>query len=305
MMTELHPNILFEITRGAVSIAGWFVLFYKLHQPPTTLRRIALLVSMPLCYTFFMVIPLSDTQNVILWAGMILLFALLSGDLRTSLFTALYYIGIEAAIDTIRHLFIMYFLGKTFRGYTTGYYIQFNVQYLGVLGWTFFYYWIMKKRSWKMPLRFCIMTAFPPFGTAALLVHYTDLSRSALAQNISIYLEGILFGLFLLVLNLFTFYLYVKLSTAYAAQVFANEVADVPPVYIPETGLSTAFIAKYGITNREREIIEAVIQGKTNKEIAETVFVSTKTVEYHLHSIYKKTGAPNRFALYALITNEQ
>jgi DNA-binding CsgD family transcriptional regulator len=195
----------------------------------------------------------------------------------------------------------MFFLGKTFRGYTTGYYIQFNTQYLGVLGWTFFYYWIMKKRSWKIPLRFWIMTAFPPLGTAVLLTSYADVARFALLQDINIYLEGILFGLFLLVLNLFTFYLYVKLSTAYVVQVFANEVADVPPVYTSETGLSTAFIEKYGITKREREIIEAVIQGKTNKEIADTVFVSTKTVEYHLCSIYKKTGAPNRFALYALI----
>jgi DNA-binding CsgD family transcriptional regulator len=304
LMTELHPNILLEITRAAVSIAGWFVLFFLLHPPPTRLRRGALLVSMPVCYTAFMRLPLCDTGNVVLWALIILLFALLQGKLRTSLWTALYYIGIEAAIDTLRHFFVMYFLGKTFRGYTTEYYIQFNLQYVVVLGWTLYFYWIMKKRSWKVPLRFWIMTALPPFGMAVLLTRYADSARAALATGINIYLEGILIGFFLLVLNFFTFYLYIKLSTAYEAKVFANKASNVPPVYTRGAGFSAAFIDKYGITAREQDIIKAVMQGKSNKEIANTVFVSPKTVEFHLRSVYKKTGVPNRFALYVLIKDD-
>jgi hypothetical protein len=68
-MPELHPNMFFEITRGAISIAAWWVLFYKLHRPPTKLRRIVLLASFVACYIFFMWIPLSDTANAFLWAS--------------------------------------------------------------------------------------------------------------------------------------------------------------------------------------------------------------------------------------------
>jgi DNA-binding CsgD family transcriptional regulator len=300
-MMELHPNILFEITRAALSIGGWFVLFFVLHRPPTRLRRVALLVGMPVCYTAFMLIPLSDTENVVLWALIILLFALLSGDLRKTLWTALYYIGVEAAIDTVRHFFVMYFLGKTFPGYTPEYYVQFNLQYVVVLGWTLFYYWIMKNRSWKVPPRFWIMTALPPFGIAVLLTLYADAGRAAIAAGVNIYLEGILIGLFLLVLNFFTFYLYVKLSTAYEAKAFVNQASNTPPVYTRREGFSEAFIEKYGITAREREIVNVLMQGKSNKDIADTVFVSPKTVEFHLRSVYKKTGVPNRFALLTLV----
>jgi DNA-binding CsgD family transcriptional regulator len=300
-MTELHPNILLEITRAVVSIAGWWVLFYKLHCPPTKLRRIILLASFVLCYTFWMLIPLSDTNNVILWAVIIIFFALLTGDIRNSLFTALYYIGIEATIDTIRSFVIRYIFGGSFRGYSREYYIQFNLQYLFVLLWTLFYYWIMKKHVKKVPLRFWVMALVPPFGTSILLTRYADIARPLLTVGINIYLEGILFGLFLFALNLLTFYMYVNLSIAYHARVFASEVLQTPPLYTPETGLSEAFIHKYEISPREREVIEALIEGKANKEIAEVLFISVKTVEFHLRNVYQKTGTPNRFALYSLI----
>jgi DNA-binding CsgD family transcriptional regulator len=296
-----QPHILPEIARAALSIAGWWFLFYKLHRPPTMLRRLLLLGAFAAGYTFWILIPLSDTGNVILWAALILLFALLAGDWRNSFFTALYYIGMEAAVDTIRYFCIMYLFGKTPRGYTAAYYVQFNLQYLFVLGWAFYYYWIMKDRSARLPLRFWIMTVIPPFATTVLLTRYADVARPLLAGGTNIFLEGTLIGLFLLVFNLFTFYMYFKLSLMYEAQVFANEVADVPPVYTGEQGLSAAFISKYDITKREREIVEAVLRGKSNKEIAEALFLSQKTVEVHLSHIYRKTGAPGRYALYTLI----
>jgi DNA-binding CsgD family transcriptional regulator len=304
-MTELLPNIPLEITRALFSIGAWWVLFYKLHRPPTKLRRIVQLTVFVIGYTAFMLVPLSDTGNVILWAAMILLFALLAGfgtgRLRDALFTGLYYIGIEAAIDTIRHFFIMYIFGKTFRGYTTAYYVQFNLQYLFVLGWARYYYWIMKDLSSKLPLRFWIMTVIPPFATTVLLTRYADVARPLLTQGTNIYVEGILFGVFLFAFNLFTFYMYFKLTLLYEAQVFANRVANVPPVYASETGLSTAFIQKFDITNREREIIEAVAVGELNKQIAGDLCISLRTVEMELTQIYKKTGASGRFALIALI----
>jgi hypothetical protein len=232
-MPELHPNMLFEITRGVISIAGWWVLFYKLHRPPTKLRRIIQLASFVAGYIAFMLIPLSDTGNAVFWAGMIFFFALLSGDIRNSLFTALYYIGIEAIIDALRSFVIKYTLERIFRGYTPEYYIQFNIQYLVVLGWTLFYYRIMSQRhSQKVPLRFWIMTTIPPLLTTALLVHFADTGRPLFVEEgINIYLDGILFGSFLFVLNLFTFYMYLRLLTYYDSHLKAQALQSQIDVY--------------------------------------------------------------------------
>jgi DNA-binding NarL/FixJ family response regulator len=48
------------------------------------------------------------------------------------------------------------------------------------------------------------------------------------------------------------------------------------------------------LTPRELEIIKLVIEGKTNKEIAREVFLSKKTVEFHLDHIYSKIGIRTR-----------
>jgi DNA-binding NarL/FixJ family response regulator len=71
-----------------------------------------------------------------------------------------------------------------------------------------------------------------------------------------------------------------------------------------ELELLSAFVREHSITKREREVIEALLTGKSNQEISESLFVTVKTIEVHLSNIYRKTGAQNRFALYTLIKNK-
>ncbi|MEJ2885316.1 helix-turn-helix transcriptional regulator [Actinomycetospora aeridis] len=52
-----------------------------------------------------------------------------------------------------------------------------------------------------------------------------------------------------------------------------------------------------GLTDREREVTTLVGRGWTNPEIAAELFVSTKTVEYHLRNVYGKLGLRSRRAL--------
>ena len=54
---------------------------------------------------------------------------------------------------------------------------------------------------------------------------------------------------------------------------------------------------EWRLSPREQEIIHAMYRGATNKEIAEKLFVSLRTVEAHLYSIYRKAGAKNRVEL--------
>jgi DNA-binding NarL/FixJ family response regulator len=97
------------------------------------------------------------------------------------------------------------------------------------------------------------------------------------------------------------FYFYIKLSVAHEALIFASNLAQTPPVWTPEQGISPAFIEKYEITPREREVIEALVQGRTDKEISSKLNIAVNTVQVHLKRIYRKTNAAGRFALAALV----
>jgi DNA-binding CsgD family transcriptional regulator len=69
---------------------------------------------------------------------------------------------------------------------------------------------------------------------------------------------------------------------------------------LPET-----FLSQYGITDREREIILKVVQGKSNADIASELFISLATVKTHLHNIYTKTGVESRYDLLAKVRSAQ
>lgn len=44
------------------------------------------------------------------------------------------------------------------------------------------------------------------------------------------------------------------------------------------------------LTRREREVLTLLCDGKTNKEIAEALFISVRTVEHHRQTVMRKTG---------------
>jgi DNA-binding NarL/FixJ family response regulator len=48
------------------------------------------------------------------------------------------------------------------------------------------------------------------------------------------------------------------------------------------------------LTPRELEILQLVVAGYTNKAIAAEIFISEKTVEFHLDNIYSKVGVRTR-----------
>jgi ATP/maltotriose-dependent transcriptional regulator MalT len=52
-----------------------------------------------------------------------------------------------------------------------------------------------------------------------------------------------------------------------------------------------------GLTRREREVYELLIQRLTNREIASLLFIEESTVKAHVHHIYDKLGVRSRVAL--------
>jgi len=52
-----------------------------------------------------------------------------------------------------------------------------------------------------------------------------------------------------------------------------------------------------GLSNREAEVAELVSKGLSNKEVANQLFVTEKTVKFHLTNIYKKMNVKSRAQL--------
>ena len=77
-----------------------------------------------------------------------------------------------------------------------------------------------------------------------------------------------------------------------AAEV-ATQRARLAPKSDSTRGLGTLPV----LSRQERKVAELAITGMTNRDIAETLFLSVRTVESHLRTIYRKLGVSNRTSL--------
>jgi DNA-binding CsgD family transcriptional regulator len=64
--------------------------------------------------------------------------------------------------------------------------------------------------------------------------------------------------------------------------------SEVPPV-----------LRARGVTSREVDVLKLVAAGRTNKQVAEALFLSPKTVERHLSSLFTRLDVTNRHQLVA------
>ena len=53
----------------------------------------------------------------------------------------------------------------------------------------------------------------------------------------------------------------------------------------------------YGLTPREMDVIQSVVAGRMNKEIAKKLSISEQTVKHHITNIFNKLGVYNRLEL--------
>jgi DNA-binding NarL/FixJ family response regulator len=55
-----------------------------------------------------------------------------------------------------------------------------------------------------------------------------------------------------------------------------------------------ALVSRVQLSTREMEVLREIRQGRTNREIADALGVSTTTVNKHVHSLFRKLGVRNR-----------
>lgn len=80
-------------------------------------------------------------------------------------------------------------------------------------------------------------------------------------------------------------------------RVFASDEADETPERLNKA------MAKYGLTEREQEILDLLNSGLSRNEIASILTVSYNTVKSHITSIYNKLGVTNRVEAFS-VTHE-
>lgn len=84
---------------------------------------------------------------------------------------------------------------------------------------------------------------------------------------------------------------YLALADACAA--LQGRRSNVPPAW-----------ARLGVTRREADVLALVVEGCSNREIAERLYLSVRTVEKHVESLLRKTGTRTRTQLARFTTAE-
>jgi DNA-binding NarL/FixJ family response regulator len=77
----------------------------------------------------------------------------------------------------------------------------------------------------------------------------------------------------------------------------AQSVDAAAPVQAPETGAPNPL----ALPTRQREIVELVAQGLSNKEICRELNISPNTVKTHLATIFETLGVRSRYEIFALV----
>jgi DNA-binding CsgD family transcriptional regulator len=305
-----QPNILIELAFTVIQFATLWVIFYLLHRPETKWKQRALIGVMvlwhPLNISASVFFSLPIAAKVLLQAAAFFGLVFLSdGKKRDRAISVLYLWNIGLLTDVAFSCVFTGVTGELSVVNMNSLYFQMTVTRMAMLLWAVFYYLIMRRLPQTaidiVSARFWIIAVFTPLLGAEALFAAINPLKTQLENGFNNFLFCGAFGIVILALDICIFYLYIKLIGAYHSRVLASELANTPPVYTAQSGLSPAFAEKYNLSKRQIEIIEKILSGKSNKEIAVELNIEVNTVQVHLQNIYRKTGTSGRFAVMALV----
>lgn len=129
----------------------------------------------------------------------------------------------------------------------------------------------------------------------------SQLNRSNLIKNFLMVLCVLLLGV------MYLFFKYLKSNKQKNVLLEKENTRIHDELYVLTSNLSSQGftkidLSKYDLSERQLEIVELIRQGKTNKEIANQIFISENTVKYHLKTIYEIMGIENRNEFFKLIS---
>jgi DNA-binding CsgD family transcriptional regulator/tetratricopeptide (TPR) repeat protein len=91
-------------------------------------------------------------------------------------------------------------------------------------------------------------------------------------------------------------------ATVPVATVIAEALAYVPPAR--EDTKARGDSLPFGLSPREREVLRLIAAGRTDRQVAEALFISRRTAEWHVRNVLGKLGAANRAEAVALAARE-
>ncbi len=128
-----------------------------------------------------------------------------------------------------------------------------------------------------------------PYALRTFLLFYITILSIFFFQNlISFKYKNLFMMLIILPMNLFPIFwskYKLRLETHYGF-----------PSNINQENIE-CFVSEYSISKREREILEHILRGYSNREIQNRLFLSPHTVKNHNYNLYKKLGVSNRVEL--------
>lgn len=124
-------------------------------------------------------------------------------------------------------------------------------------------------------------------------------SKEIDSQNKNRILLTLIITLVVILAFLFFYTKFTKTKSSRATIEIENIRKDLEKVTkeLDNAGQSKLNLDNYKLTERQNEIITLVKQGKTNKEIGQSLFISENTVKYHLKIIYETLNIANRSEL--------
>jgi two-component system nitrate/nitrite response regulator NarL len=93
-----------------------------------------------------------------------------------------------------------------------------------------------------------------------------------------------------------------SIHRVHAGEIWLDNRTTAEVINAFSTGEAAPRRGKPLVSDREKEIVQLVVQGFRNKEIGVKLFISEQTVKNHLHNIFDKLGVSDRLelALYAI-----
>jgi DNA-binding CsgD family transcriptional regulator len=88
-----------------------------------------------------------------------------------------------------------------------------------------------------------------------------------------------------------------QIALSLGLQPLASRIDEFRARYQARLGVKPA-----GLTTRELDVLRLISEGRTNKEIAQALFISTHTVAVHVARVLQKTGTSNRTEAAAFAT---
>ena len=77
------------------------------------------------------------------------------------------------------------------------------------------------------------------------------------------------------------------------------------PALLEDEEITAHGKALFGLTARETEVVEYIMEGYSVRDAATVLKIGAKTVENHLYNVYQKTGVSNRVQLFQLFQNRR